>query len=74
MAMSLLASERGVALPPISSKDDLPSWIVCRPLKGEQPKVDLMIGYRKDNASPILKTSLSRIERLIDRAPHSGAK
>ena len=74
MAMSLVTSERGVALLPISIGDYLPPSIVSRRLKGEQPTVDLMIGYRKDNASPILKTFLSRIDGLIGRAPQSGAK
>ncbi len=74
MAMSLVTSERGVALLPISIEDYLPPSIVSRRLKGEQPTVDLMIGYRKDNASPILKTFLSRIDGLIDQAPRSGAK
>jgi LysR family hca operon transcriptional activator len=74
MAMSLVTSERGVALLPISIEDYLPPSIVSRRLKGEQPTVDLMIGYRKDNASPILKTFLSRIDELIARAPRSGAK
>ncbi len=74
MAMSLVTSERGVALLPISIEDYLPPSIVSRRLKGEQPTVDLMIGYRKDNASPILKTFLSRIDGLIDRAPRSSAK
>jgi LysR family hca operon transcriptional activator len=74
MAMSLVASERGVALLPISIEDYLPPSIVSRRLKGEQPTVDLMIGYRKDNSSPILKTFLSRIDGLIGTAPQSGAK
>jgi len=74
MAMSLVTSERGVALLPISIKDYLPPTIVSRRLKGEQPTVDLMVGYRKDNASPILRTFLSRIDGLMGRAPHSGAK
>jgi LysR family transcriptional regulator, hca operon transcriptional activator len=74
MAMSLVASERGVALLPISIEDYLPPSIVSRRLKGEQPTVDLMIGYRKDNPSPILKTFLSRIDGLIGTAPQSGAK
>ena len=42
-------------------------------LKGEQPTVDLMIGYRKGNSSPILKTFLSRIDGLIGVAVGSGA-
>ena len=74
MAMSLVASESGIALLPASIKDYLPPSIVSRRLKGEQPTVDLMIGYRKANASPILKNFLSRIDELLGRAPHSGAK
>src|SRR5271163_3091085 len=64
MAMSLVASERGVALLPVSIEDYLPPSIVSRRLKGEQPTVDLMIGYHKANASPILKMFLSRIDHL----------
>jgi hypothetical protein len=33
-----------------------------------------MIGYRKDDASPTLKTFLSRIDGLISRRPQPGAK
>jgi LysR family transcriptional regulator, hca operon transcriptional activator len=57
MAMSLVTSERGVAPLHISIEDYLPPSIMSRRLRGEQPTVDLMIGYREDNASPILKTS-----------------
>jgi LysR family hca operon transcriptional activator len=74
MAMSLVTSERGVALLPISIEDYLPPSIVSRRLKGEQPTIDLMIGYRKENPSPIMKTFLSRIDGLKGQAPHSGAK
>jgi LysR family hca operon transcriptional activator len=71
MAMSLVASERGVALLPISIEDYLPPSIVSRRLKGEQPTVDLMIGYRKDNDSPILKTFLSRVDGLVGRTSNA---
>ena len=74
MAMSLVASERGVALLPISIEAYLPPSIVSRRLKGEQPTVDLMIGYRKGNASPILKTFLSRIDGLIGCAAMAARK
>src|SRR5580704_13452564 len=74
MAMSLVTSERGVALLPISIEAYLPRSIVSRRLKGEQPKVDLVIGYRKGNSSPILKTLLSRIHGLIGRTRRSRAK
>jgi LysR family hca operon transcriptional activator len=73
MAMSLVTSERGVALLPISIEDYLPPSIVSRRLKGEQPTVDLMIGYHKANASPILRMFLSRIGGLKPRAPGAGA-
>ncbi len=74
MAMSLVTSERGVALLPISIEDYLPPSIVSRRLEGEQPTVDLMIGYRKENPSPILRTFLSRIDGLKGQAPYSGVK
>jgi len=68
MAISLVTSERGIALLPISIEDYLPPSVVSRRLKGEQPTVDLVIGYHKANASPILKTFLSRIDGLNSRA------
>jgi LysR family hca operon transcriptional activator len=64
MAISLVTSERGVALLPISIEDYLPPSVVSRRLKGEQPTVDLMIGYHKANRSPILKMFLTRIDNL----------
>jgi hypothetical protein len=44
--LSLATSEHGVPLLPISIEDDLLS-IVSRRLKGKQPTLDLMIGYRR---------------------------
>ena len=72
MAISLVASTRGVALLPASINDVLPRSVVSRPLSGEQPTVDLMVGYRRDNDSPILRVFLSRLEELLaemERAP-----
>lgn len=71
MAISLVLSERGVALLPISIEDYLPPSVVSRRLKGEQPTVDLVVGYHKANASPILKMFLSRIDDLDN--PASGS-
>ena len=68
MAISLVTSRRGVALLPISIEGYLPPSVVSRRLKGEQPTVDLVVGYHKANASPILKTFLSRIDALNSRA------
>jgi LysR family hca operon transcriptional activator len=64
MAISLVASTKGVALLPASAENFLPWSVVSRPLKGETPTIDLAIGYHKANASPILKTFLSRIDDL----------
>src|SRR3979490_3234902 len=67
MAMSLVASTRGLALMPAYAKNLLPWSVVSRPLEGEAPTIDLAVGYSKANTSPILKLFLSRLEEL--RAP-----
>src|ERR1700694_4850290 len=67
MAISLVASTRGLALMPSYAKNLLPSSVVSRPLEGEAPTIDLAVGYSKANTSPILKLFLSRVEEL--RAP-----
>jgi hypothetical protein len=36
-------------------------------LKGITPTVDLVLGYKKSNKSPILKLLLSRLGELVDR-------
>jgi LysR family hca operon transcriptional activator len=64
MAISLVASTRGVALLPASAKNFLPRSVVSRPLAGEAPTIDLVIGYHKANTSPILRTFVSRIHEL----------
>jgi LysR family hca operon transcriptional activator len=66
MAISLVASTRGVALLPASAKNFLPWSVVSRPLKGEAPTIDLMVAYHKANTSPILKMFLSRIDDLTN--------
>jgi LysR family hca operon transcriptional activator len=67
MAISLVASTRGVALLPASAENFLTGSVVVRPLKGETPTIDLVVGYHKANTSPILRTFLSRIEDLTAR-------
>jgi LysR family hca operon transcriptional activator len=67
MAISLVASTRGVALMPASAENFLTRSVVVRPLKGETPTIDLVIGYHKANTSPILKTFLSKIDDLTTR-------
>jgi LysR family hca operon transcriptional activator len=67
MAISLVTSTRGVALLPASIKDVLPWSVVSRPLRGEQPTIDLMVGYRRENDSPILRVFLNKLEELLVR-------
>jgi LysR family hca operon transcriptional activator len=68
MAMSLVASTRGVALLPAYAQNFLPSSLTSRPLAGNIPTIDLAIAYKKSNESPILKLLLSRLDELVARA------
>ncbi len=67
--MSLIASTQGIALLPAYAKTFLPEWLTTRPLQGFSPTIDLSIGYRKANTSPILKLFLSRVGELLARIP-----
>jgi LysR family hca operon transcriptional activator len=64
VAMSLVASTRGLALMPAYAKNLLPGSVVGRPLQGEAPTIDLVLGYSKANASPILKLFLAAVDDL----------
>ncbi len=64
MAISLVASTRGLALMPAYAKNLLPWSVVSRPLEGEAPTIEVAVGYGKSNTSPILKLFLSRLEEL----------
>ena len=68
MGMSLIASTRGVGLLPAYAQNFLPRSLTSRPLKGDTPTIDLVLGYKKSNQSPILKLLLSRLDELIARA------
>src|SRR5437899_1701293 len=67
MGMSLIASTRGVGLLPAYAQNFLPSSITSRPLKGDTPTIELVLGYKKSNQSPILKLLLSRLDELVAR-------
>jgi LysR family hca operon transcriptional activator len=72
MAISLVASTRGVALLPAYAQNFLPWSVISRPLRGDVPTIDLVIGYNKANASPILKLFLSRVDDLISNVSRKG--
>lgn len=61
MVMSLVASTRGLTLIPSYVENLLPWSVVSRPLAGEVPTIDLVVGYSKANASATLKLLLSRL-------------
>jgi hypothetical protein len=50
---------RGRIIPPL--------FVKSRPITGEAPTIDLVLGYHKENNSPFLKLFLSRVDDLIAR-------
>jgi LysR family hca operon transcriptional activator len=72
MAISLVASTRGFALLPRYAQNFLPRSVVSRPIKGKTPTIDLVVGYHKANASPILKLFLSNLDELIKRVEQAA--
>jgi len=73
MFMSLVASTRGVTLLPAYARNFLPWSVTSRPLQGEPPTIDLVIGYSRKNPSRVLKLFLSRADELIERVAKASA-
>ena len=67
MAMSLIASTRGLGLLPAYAQNFLPRSVTSRPLQGVPPTVDLVLGYNRANQSPVLRLLLSRLDELVAR-------
>ena len=67
MGISLIASTRGVGLLPAYAQNFLPRSVTSRPLQGDTPTVDLVLGYNRANQSPVLKVLLSRLDELVAR-------
>ena len=65
MAISLVASTRGVALMPEYAKNLLPPSVVSRPLDGEAPMIEIAVGYSKSNTSPVLERFVARLDELV---------
>jgi LysR family hca operon transcriptional activator len=64
-AISMITSTRGVMMLPDYTKRYLPETITTRPVKGEAPRLDLVIAYHKANKSPILKRLLANVGKLV---------
>jgi LysR family hca operon transcriptional activator len=71
MAISMIVSTRGLALLPVYARNLLPPSVVSRPLRGEAPMIDLVIGYNRANTSSLLKVFLSKVDDLIARGTGS---
>src|ERR1700761_8096996 len=67
--MSLVASTGGFTLVPIYVQNSLLPSVVARPLHGEVPTIDLVMGYNKSNTSPLLKKFLLRADELASYGP-----
>ena len=65
--MSLIESTHGIALLPTYAKHLLPGAVTSRPLQGEPPTIDLFVGYKRENSSPVLQVFLSRLDDLVSR-------
>src|SRR3984957_5079315 len=69
-AVSLIASTRAVMIMPAYARNLLPWSVTSRPLRGNAPTIDLVIGYNKANRSPILELFLSRLDDIAAAQPH----
>jgi len=69
MGMSLVASTRSVTMLPAYVEPLLPWSVVSRPMKGEQPVIELAVGYRADNRSTELKKIVGSLEWLVEAGP-----
>jgi LysR family transcriptional regulator, hca operon transcriptional activator len=67
MGMSLIASTCSVALLPVYAQNFLLPALTSRPLLGDPLTIDLVLGYKKSNTSPVLKLLLSKLDELIAR-------
>jgi LysR family hca operon transcriptional activator len=63
--ISLVASTGGLTLLPVYVERLLPRSVVSRPLVGIPPMIEIAAGYRADNPSPVLRSLLENVDRLI---------
>jgi len=71
--LSLVTSTGGVSLLPLYVKLMLPASVVIRPLQGDVPTIELVLGYSRSNTSALLKCFLARADQLIARVAKPDA-
>ncbi len=69
MARSLVASTRGVAFLPVYAENFLPWPVLSRLIEGRAPSIDLVVGYKKGNNSPVMRHFLSPLDELATDLP-----
>jgi LysR family hca operon transcriptional activator len=69
--LSLVTSTGGVTLLPVYVKLMLPTSVVIRPLQGDVPTIELVLGYSRSNTSALLKRFLSRVDELVAKVAPS---
>jgi LysR family transcriptional regulator, hca operon transcriptional activator len=67
MVMSLIASLHAVTLIPAYVRNLMPSSVVSRPLAGDVPTIELVLGYSASNTAPIVRSFVSRVDELASR-------
>jgi LysR family transcriptional regulator, hca operon transcriptional activator len=67
-AFSLIASTGAVTLLPAYAKNFLPGTVTSRPIRGDVPMVELVVGHNKANTSRVLKVFLDGLIELVARA------
>jgi LysR family hca operon transcriptional activator len=72
--MSLAASTGSLMLLPLYVTNMLVPSVIARPLEGEPPTIDLVMGYNKSNTSPLLKRFLLRADELVAGVQRQNAK
>jgi LysR family hca operon transcriptional activator len=63
--ISLVTSTGGVTLLPLYVKLMLPASVAVRPLQGDAPTIELVLGYSRANTSALLKRFLARADELV---------
>jgi len=72
--LSLVTSTGGVTLMPLYVRLMLPASVVIRPLQGDPPTIELVLGYSRSNTSALLKRFLARSDELVARVAKADAE
>lgn len=73
MAVSLVASTRGVAFLPVYALHLLPWAVVARPLEGAVPTVDLVLAHHRSNDGRLIRLLVSKAEEMATRVGRRSA-